>query len=143
MFDRLFDWAKFHTHAAVYMACSWSMETILVSICLEHGKMIEETLRKLTEKRDRLCWRHGERLEERQGNPLGMGIQLCGRPPEGSAPSGINLKTSATTVPRVNTGTRFIITQLLCPSFSGMDSLLRRSEVVFEDLLTFPPLREV
>ena len=49
-FDRLFDRAKFHTHAGVYMAHSWPMETILLSICLEHGKMIEEILGKLKEK---------------------------------------------------------------------------------------------
>jgi hypothetical protein len=49
-FDRLFDRAKFHTHASVYMSHSWPMETILLSICLEHGKMIEEILSKLKEK---------------------------------------------------------------------------------------------
>ena len=48
VFDRLFDRAKFHTHAGVYMAHSWPMETILVSICLEHGKMIEEMHRWLS-----------------------------------------------------------------------------------------------
>ena len=42
VFDRLFDRAKFNTHAGVYMARSWPMETILLSICLEYGKMIEE-----------------------------------------------------------------------------------------------------
>ena len=50
VFDRLFDRAKFHTHAGVYMARSWPMETILLSILLEYGKMIEEILRKLKEK---------------------------------------------------------------------------------------------
>ncbi len=49
-FDRLFDRVKFHTHAGVYMARSWPMETILLSICLEHGKMIEDILGKLNEK---------------------------------------------------------------------------------------------
>jgi len=49
-FDRLFDRAKFHTHAGVYMARSWPRETILVSICLEHGKMIEEILNKPKER---------------------------------------------------------------------------------------------
>jgi hypothetical protein len=49
-FDRLFDRAKLHTSAGVYMARSWPMETILLSICLEHGKMLEEILRKLKEK---------------------------------------------------------------------------------------------
>ena len=50
-FDRLFDRAKRHTSAGVYMANSWPIETILRSICLEHGKMIEETLGKLEEKK--------------------------------------------------------------------------------------------
>jgi hypothetical protein len=49
-FDRLFDRAKMHTSAGVYMAHSWPMETILLSIILEHGKMIEEILGKLKEK---------------------------------------------------------------------------------------------
>ena len=46
-FDRLFDLAKLHTHAAVYQAHSFPMETILLSICLDHEKIIEEILRKL------------------------------------------------------------------------------------------------
>ena len=50
-FDRLFDQAKMHTSAGVYMACPWPMETILLSICLEHGKMIDEILGKLKEKK--------------------------------------------------------------------------------------------
>jgi hypothetical protein len=50
-FDRLFDRAKMHTSAGVYMACPWPMETILLSICLEHGKMIEEILGLLKEKK--------------------------------------------------------------------------------------------
>ena len=49
-FDRLFDRAKFHTHAGVYMAHSWPMETILLSIILEHAKMLEAILGKLKEK---------------------------------------------------------------------------------------------
>jgi len=49
-FDGLFDRAKFHTHAAVYQAHSFPMETILLSICLEHEKMLEEMLRKLKAK---------------------------------------------------------------------------------------------
>ena len=50
-FDRLFDRAKLHTSAAVYIAHPWPMETILLSICLEHGKMIEEILGRLKEKK--------------------------------------------------------------------------------------------
>ncbi len=46
-FDRLFDRAKMHTSAGVYMSHPWPMETILLSICLEHEKMIEEILGKL------------------------------------------------------------------------------------------------
>jgi hypothetical protein len=51
-FDRLFDRAKFHTSAGVYMACSWPMETILLSICLEQGKVIEQILKRLKEKKE-------------------------------------------------------------------------------------------
>jgi len=41
-FDRLFDRAKFHTPAAVNMSHPWPMQTILLSICLEHEKMLTE-----------------------------------------------------------------------------------------------------
>jgi len=50
-FGRLFDRAKFHTSASVYMADPWPLETILLSIYPEHGKMIEEILGKLKEKK--------------------------------------------------------------------------------------------
>src|SRR5512136_1882423 len=40
-FDRLFDRAKMHTSAGVYMANPWPMETIPLSIVLEQGKVIE------------------------------------------------------------------------------------------------------
>jgi hypothetical protein len=50
-FDRLFDRAKMHTSAGVYMAHPWPMETILLSIVLEHGKVIEEILCMLKEKK--------------------------------------------------------------------------------------------
>jgi hypothetical protein len=46
-FDRLFDRAKFHTHASVYMSHAWPLETILLSICLEREKMLGEILTKL------------------------------------------------------------------------------------------------
>jgi hypothetical protein len=39
-FDRLFDRAKFHTAAGVYKARPYPLETILLSICLEHGEML-------------------------------------------------------------------------------------------------------
>ncbi len=48
-FDRLFDRAKMHTSAGVYMANPWPMETILLSVVLEQGKVIEEILKKLKE----------------------------------------------------------------------------------------------
>ena len=48
-FDRLFDRAKFHTHASVYMAHAWPLETILLSICLEHEKMLGDILSRLKE----------------------------------------------------------------------------------------------
>jgi hypothetical protein len=50
-FDRLFDRAKMHTSAGVYMSNPWPMEIILLSICLEHGKIIEEILSLLKEKK--------------------------------------------------------------------------------------------
>jgi len=50
-FDRLFDRAKMHTSAGVYMSDPWPMETVLLSICLEHGKMIEGILGLLKEKK--------------------------------------------------------------------------------------------
>ena len=46
-FDRLFDRAKFHTAAAVYLAHPYPLETILLSICLEHEKMLGDILGKL------------------------------------------------------------------------------------------------
>lgn len=49
-FGRLFNRAKFHTHAAVYMAHAWPLETILVSIFLEHEKMLREILGELKER---------------------------------------------------------------------------------------------
>jgi hypothetical protein len=49
--DRLFDRAKMHTSAGIYMACPWPIETILLCICLEHGKIIEEILGLLKEKK--------------------------------------------------------------------------------------------
>ncbi len=49
-FDRLFDRAKMHTSAGVYMANPWPMETILLSIVLEQGKVIEGLMEKLKEK---------------------------------------------------------------------------------------------
>ena len=49
-FDRLFDRAKMHTSAGVYMSHPWPMDTIFLSICLEHGKMIEKILGLLKEK---------------------------------------------------------------------------------------------
>jgi hypothetical protein len=48
-FDRLFDRAKFHTAPAVYMAHPWPLETILLSILLEHEKLITEMERRLKE----------------------------------------------------------------------------------------------
>ena len=48
-FDRLFDRAKFHTAAGVYMAHPYPLETILLSICLGTEKMIGEILAKLKE----------------------------------------------------------------------------------------------
>jgi hypothetical protein len=50
-FDRLFDRAKLHVQAAAYTSHPWPLESILLSICLEHEKMIWEILSKLKEKK--------------------------------------------------------------------------------------------
>ncbi len=49
-FDRLFDRTKFHTHASVYMTHAWPLETTLLSICLEHDKMLFGILHNLKER---------------------------------------------------------------------------------------------
>ncbi len=36
--------AKMHTSAGVYMTNPWPMETILLSVCLEQGRIIEKIL---------------------------------------------------------------------------------------------------
>ena len=45
-FNRLFDRAKMHTRTGVYMSHPWPLETILLSICLEHEKMLGEILKR-------------------------------------------------------------------------------------------------
>jgi len=49
-FDRLFDRASMHISAGAYMSHPWPLETILLSICLEHEKMIVEILSRLKER---------------------------------------------------------------------------------------------
>ncbi len=51
-FDHLFDRAKYHTSAAVYMSHPWPKETILLSVILEHEKMLAEILSRLKEKNE-------------------------------------------------------------------------------------------
>jgi hypothetical protein len=48
-FDRLFDRAKLHVQAAAYASHPWPMESIFLSICLEHEKLLAEILDKLKE----------------------------------------------------------------------------------------------
>ena len=48
-FDRLFDRAKLHVQAAAYTSHPWPLESILISICLEHEKLIGEILGTLKE----------------------------------------------------------------------------------------------
>jgi hypothetical protein len=49
-FDRLFDRAKLHVQAAAYTSHPWPLESILLSICLEHEKLLGEILSKLKER---------------------------------------------------------------------------------------------
>jgi len=46
-FDRLFDRAKLHVQAAAYTSHPWPLESILLSVCLEHEKILAEILEKL------------------------------------------------------------------------------------------------
>jgi hypothetical protein len=46
-FDCLFDRAKLHVQAAAYTSHPWPLESILLSICLEHEKMLAELMEKL------------------------------------------------------------------------------------------------
>jgi hypothetical protein len=45
--DRLFEEARIHVQAGVYASRPWPMETILVSILLEHEKLLAELKSKL------------------------------------------------------------------------------------------------
>lgn len=45
-FDRLFERAKLHVQAAAYASHPWPLEAILLSICLEHEKLIAALLEK-------------------------------------------------------------------------------------------------
>ncbi len=44
VFDRLFDRAKLHVHAAAYTSCPWPIESIFLSMLLEHEKLLGELL---------------------------------------------------------------------------------------------------
>ena len=46
-FDRIFDRARLHVQAAAYASHPWPLESILLSVCLEHEKLIMEILEKL------------------------------------------------------------------------------------------------
>jgi hypothetical protein len=48
-FDRLFDRAKLHVQAAAYISSPSPLESILLSICLEHEKLLMEILKELEE----------------------------------------------------------------------------------------------
>jgi len=52
-FDRLFDRAKMHTSAGVYMANPWPMETILLSICPSAWNMERSSRRSWVSSRKR------------------------------------------------------------------------------------------
>jgi len=41
-FDRLFDLARLHVQAGVYASHPWPLEAILLSILLEHHKVLED-----------------------------------------------------------------------------------------------------
>ncbi len=47
--DRLFEKARLHVQAGVYASRPWPFETILISILLEHERMLAELRKKLKE----------------------------------------------------------------------------------------------
>jgi hypothetical protein len=49
IFDRLFDCAKLHVQAGVYLSRPWPFEVIAMAILLEHYKLIEQLLTRLQE----------------------------------------------------------------------------------------------
>ena len=50
VFDRLYDRAKNHTHASVYMAHPYPLEMVLLSIFLEQEKMLSNIMSRLKER---------------------------------------------------------------------------------------------
>src|SRR5919198_6508011 len=48
-FDRLFDCAKLHVQAGVYLSRPWPFEVIAMAILLEHHKRLEQLLMQLEE----------------------------------------------------------------------------------------------
>ena len=59
-FDRLFDRAKLHVQAGAYASSPWPLESILLSICLEHEKLLSD----LVEKLERLTGNAGKDTSE-------------------------------------------------------------------------------
>jgi hypothetical protein len=51
-FDRLFDRAKIHVQAATYLSSPWPLESILLSICLEHEKLLTEISERMKRDQD-------------------------------------------------------------------------------------------
>ena len=49
VFDRLFDCAKLHVQAGVYLSRPWPFEVIAMAILLEHHKLLEQLLMQLEE----------------------------------------------------------------------------------------------
>lgn len=54
VFDRLFDCAKLHVQAGVYLSRPWPFEVIAMAILLEHHKLLERLLARIEEVEVRL-----------------------------------------------------------------------------------------
>jgi hypothetical protein len=67
-FDRLFDRAKLHVQAAAYTSHPWPLESILLSVCLEHEKLLMDILEKL-KKGDGDAGSEVENLKSQSPNP--------------------------------------------------------------------------
>jgi hypothetical protein len=60
VFDHLFDCAKLHVQAGVYLSRPWPFEVIAMAMLLEHHKRIEQLLMRLEELSTEGRGRNGE-----------------------------------------------------------------------------------
>ena len=67
-FDRLFDCAKLHVQAGVYLSRPWPFEVIVMAMLLEHHKRLEHLLIRL----EAVCQRTGPAISHVLAGPQGI-----------------------------------------------------------------------